>query len=71
MSAGYDAQLQNNTDRDVRQFTDLDLFFGRKTSDSDISKVTGVQAVKRSIRNLVQLNVYDKPFHPELSLIHI
>ena len=67
MSAGYDAQLQNNTDRDVRQFTDLDLFFGRKTSDSDISKVTGVQAVKRSIRNLVQLNVYDKPFHPEIS----
>ena len=67
MSAGYDAQLQNSTDRDVRQFTDLDLFFGRKTSDSDISKVTGVQAVKRSIRNLVQLNVYDKPFHPEIS----
>ena len=61
MSAGYDAQLQNSTDRDVRQFTDLDLFFGKKTSDSDISKVTDVQAVKRSIRNLVQLNVYDKP----------
>ena len=67
MSAGYDAQLQNSTDRDVRQFTDLDLFFGRKTSDSDISKVTDVQAVKRSIRNLVQLNVYDKPFHPEIA----
>ena len=67
MSAGYDAQLQNSTDRDVRQFTDLDLFFGRKTSDSDISKVTDVHAVKRSIRNLVQLNVYDKPFHPEIS----
>ena len=67
MSSGYDAQLQNSTDRDVRQFTDLDLFFGRKTSDSDISKVTDVQAVKRSIRNLVQLNVYDKPFHPEIS----
>ena len=36
MSAGYDAQLQNSTDRDVRQYTDLDLFFGRKTSDSII-----------------------------------
>jgi len=67
MSAGYDAQLQNSTDRDVRQYSDLDLFFGKKTSDSDISKVTDVQAVKRSIRNLVQLNVYDKPFHPEIS----
>ena len=44
----------------------LDLFFGKKSSDSDISKVTDVQAVKRSIRNLVLLNHYEKPFHPEI-----
>ena len=67
MSAGYDAQLQNTTGREVKQYTDLDLFFGKKTSDNDINKVTDVQAVKRSIRNLVQLNTYDKPFHPEIS----
>ncbi len=30
-------------------------------------KVTDAQAVKRSIRNLVQLNTYEKPFHPEIS----
>ncbi len=63
----YDAQLKNDIDRNVRQYTDLDLFFGKKSSDSDISKVTDVQAVKRSIRNLVQLNTYEKPFHPEIS----
>ena len=62
----YDAQSQN-TARSTRQYTDLDLFFGRKTSDSDISKVTDVQAVKRSIRNLVLLNHYEKPFHPEVA----
>ena len=67
MSAGYDAQLQNTTSREVRQYSDLDLFFGKKTSDNDISKVTDVEAVKRSIRNLVQLNTFDKPFHPEIS----
>ena len=67
MSAGYDAQLQNTSDRNTRQYSDLDLFFGKKTSDNDISKITDVEAVKRSIRNLVQLNVYDKPFHPEVS----
>ncbi len=61
----YDAQLNNNA-RATRQYTDLDLFFGRKTSDNDVRKVTDVQAVKRSIRNLVQLNTYDKPFHPEI-----
>ena len=64
---GYDAQSQNTSDRNVRQYSDLDLFFTKKSSDSDISKVTDVQAVKRSIRNLVQLNTYEKPFHPEIS----
>ena len=63
----YDAQLQNSSDRNVRQYSDLDLFFGKKTSDNDISKVTAVQAVKRSIRNLVLLNHYEKPFHPEIA----
>ena len=66
MSAYIDAQANNNSDRNSRQYTDLDLFFGRKTSDSDVSKVTDVQAVKRSIRNLVLLNHYEKPFHPEI-----
>ena len=63
----YDAQLHNDTDRNVRQYSDLDLFFSRKTSNGDVNKITDVQAVKRSIRNLVQLNTYDKPFHPEIS----
>ena len=64
--AVYDAQL-NNDARATRQYTDLDLFFGRKTSDNDVRKVTDVQAVKRSIRNLVQLNQYEKPFRPEIA----
>ncbi len=64
--AVYDAQL-NNDSRATRQYTDLDLFFGRKTSDNDIRQVTNAQAVKRSIRNLVQLNTYEKPFHPEIA----
>ena len=63
----YDAQLNNSSDRSVRQYTDLDLFFGKKTSNNDVSEVTDVQAVKRSIRNLVLLNIYEKPFHPEIS----
>ena len=66
MMAIYDAQL-NNEARATKQYTDLDLFFGKKSSDSDIRKVTDAQAIKRSIRNLVQLNTYEKPFHPEIS----
>ena len=65
-NAFTDAQGTNNSDRNVRQYTDLDLFFGRKATSKDISKVTDVQAVKRSIRNLVLTNHYEKPFHPEI-----
>ena len=67
MSAYKDAQAKNDITRNVRQYTDLDLFFGKKSVGSDISKVTDIQAVKRSIRNLVLLNVYEKPFHPEIA----
>ena len=64
--AVYDAQL-NNTARATTQYTDLDLFFGKKSSNNDVRLVTDAQAVKRSIRNLVQLNTYEKPFHPEIA----
>tara|TARA_Y100000816_G_C25904689_1_gene471894 strand:+ start:155 stop:592 length:438 start_codon:yes stop_codon:yes gene_type:complete len=66
-SAYFDAQTNNDSSRNVRQYTDLDLFFGKKVSDQDVNKVTDVQAVKRSIRNLVLLNHYEKPFHPEIA----
>ena len=65
--AQYDAQANNNSSRNVRQYTDLDLFFGKKSSNSDIQDITDVKAVKRSIRNLVLLNHYEKPFHPEIA----
>ena len=66
-SAYKDAQSKNDISRNVRQYSDLDLFFGRKIVGSDINKVTDVQAVKRSVRNLILLNTYDKPFHPEIA----
>ena len=62
-----DAQSRNvNTGRDSQIYRDLDLFFSKKSSSSDISQVQGVQAVKRSVRNLILTNIYEKPFHPEI-----
>ena len=65
--ATYDAQLTNDSNRSVRKYSDLDLFFGKKSSNSDIQNITDIKAVKRSIRNLVLLNHYEKPFHPEIA----
>jgi len=62
-----DAQSRNiNLDRDAQVYKDLDLFFGRKSATKDISKVNGIQAIKRSVRNLILTNIYEKPFHPEI-----
>ncbi len=65
--AVYDAQSQNTSDRNARKNRDLDLFFGKKSSDSDINVIEDIQAVKRSVRNLVLLDPYEKPFHPEIA----
>ena len=66
MSAYNDAQRNNDISRNVKQYRDLDLFFSKK-SNKDVNKVTDVEAVKRSVRNLVLLNSYEKPFHPEIA----
>ena len=65
--ATYDAQITNDSNRSSRKYSDLDLFFGKKSSDSDIQNITDIKAVKRSVRNLVLLNYYEKPFHPEIA----
>ena len=66
MSAYKDAQANNDISRNVKQYRDLDLFFSRK-SNNDVNKVTDIESVKRSVRNLVLLNSYEKPFHPEIA----
>ena len=62
----YDAQITNDSDRVVKEYVDLDLFFGKKSSNSDIQDLTNVKSVKRSIRNLILTNHFEKPFHPEI-----
>ena len=65
--AYIDAQGQNKSSRSAQLYSDLDLFFGQNNKTKDVNIVYDIQAVKRSIRNLVLLNVFDKPFHPEIS----
>ena len=68
MSTAYrDAQAQNNISRNVRQYRDLDLFFGRKPISKDINIITDIENIKRAVKNLVLTNIYEKPFHPEIA----
>ena len=58
--------LSNNSKRATRIYKDLDLDFGRNTVTNDVNKLTDVEAVKRSVRNLINTNHFERPFHPEL-----
>ena len=56
----------NNSKRATRIYKDLDLDFGRNTVTNDVNKLTDVESVKRSVRNLINTNHFERPFHPEI-----
>ena len=62
----YDSTQTNESQRSSRIYQDLNLDFQQNTATKDIQKITDVEAVKRSVRNLINLNHYEKPFHPEI-----
>jgi len=66
-NTGYDdAQATNESPRSTFIYKDLNLFFTKNPLSSDVSKVTDVQAIKRSVRNLVLTNRGERLFHPEI-----
>ena len=61
----WDAVRQNEK-RSKRVYKDLNLNFTANPVTKDVTTVTDVIAVKRSVRNLLLTNHYDRPFHPEI-----
>ena len=62
----YDSQTKSKSTRNSRRFRDIDLDFQRNFVTNDVNVVEDVIAIKRSVKNLVQTNFYERPFHPEL-----
>ena len=50
----------------TRGWADLDLDFTKHPVTNDINRKMNVEAVKRSVRNLIRTNKYEKHFHPEI-----
>src|SRR5210317_631558 len=65
-TAFRDAESTNDSDRNAQIYKDINLNFSKHPITGDISKLTDVEAVKRSVRNLINTNFYERPFHPEL-----
>ena len=64
--ANYDASSTNKSKKSVRTYRDLDLDFTRHPVTNDVVVIEDVNAVKRSVRNLINTQFYERPFHPEL-----
>ena len=65
--ASYDPSKQSNlSKRSGQVYRDLNLDFQQNSATKDIQKMVDIESVKRSVRNLINLNHYEKPFHPEI-----
>ena len=62
----YDATQTNESKRSARVFSDLNLDFAQNPATKDIQKIEDIEAVKRSVRNLINTNYYERPFRPQL-----
>ena len=62
----YDATQSNESQRSAKIYRDLDLDFSINSATKDIQKLSDVEAVKRSVRNLINTSHFERPFHPEI-----
>ena len=68
VTIGYnDAEGVNNSPRSTYIYRDLSLYFTPNPVSGDVTMVTDVQDIKRSVRNLIMTNRFEKPFHPEVA----
>jgi hypothetical protein len=50
----------------IARYRDLDLNFNVHPVRKDINILTDEQSVITSVKNLIMMNFYEKPFHPEI-----
>jgi len=52
--------------RQQNDYSDLDLFFVAHPATGDVPKLYGEDAIRRSVRNLILTNFYDRPFRSNI-----
>ena len=68
INQGYtDAQSVNESSLTTYTYRDFSLFFTKNPVTGDVSTLADVADIKRSVRNLVLTNEFDRPFHPEIA----
>jgi len=52
--------------RKTREYTDFNLLFTTNPATGDLTKKSDEEAIKASVRNLIQTKNFERPFHPEI-----
>ena len=65
-NAFKDAESTSDSTRNAQIFTDINLNLVKHPVTGDIAKLSNVEAVKASVRNLINTNKGERPFHPEI-----
>ena len=60
-----DAQGTNNSIRSNKTYSDLNLNFTKNPATKDVARLFDIQAIKRSVKNIILTNKYERPFNPD------
>ena len=60
--SNYDASTTNKSKRSNRIYADLNLSFTKNPATKDVARLFDVQAIKRSVKNIILTNKYERPF---------
>ena len=60
--SNYDASTTNKSKRSNRIYGDLNLSFTKNPATKDVARLFDVQAIKRSVKNIILTNKYERPF---------
>ena len=63
--ANYDASTTNKSKRSNRIYADLNLSFTKNPATKDVARLFDVQAIKRSVKNIILTNKYERPFNSD------
>ena len=65
MATQIDATVTNNSKRSNRIYKYLNISFTKNPATKDVARLFDIQAIKRSVKNIILTNKYERPFNPD------
>ena len=65
MATQIDATVTNNSKRSNRIYKDLNMSFTKNPATKDVARLFDIQAIKRSVKNIILTKKYERPFNPD------